>query len=153
FARYVGFEERYDAPLRRLEVPFAGAALIISLGPPHTMWDPARPDAPIVRNSFIAGVHDTATVVENCGYARGLEIHFTPLGARRFLGIPASEVANQVVELEDVLGRPARELVERLGDAPDWDARFDLLEAVVLQRAHAAPLLPPAVEYAWRRLE
>src|ERR1700760_325986 len=102
FARYVGFEESHDAPLRRLEVPFAGAALIISLGPPHTMWSPAAPARAIVRNSFLAGVHDTATVVENTGYARGMEIHFTPLGVRRFLGIPASEVTNQIVELDDV---------------------------------------------------
>jgi AraC-like DNA-binding protein len=152
FTRYVGFEERYDAPLRRLEVPFAGAALIISLGPPHTMWNPAAPARRIVRDSFVAGVHDTATVVENTGHARGLEIHFTPLGVRRFLGIPASELTNQIVELEDVLGRPARELVEQLAELPGWEARFDLLESVVLERAHAAPRLPPAVEYAWRRL-
>ncbi len=145
FACYVGFEERTGAPLARLEVPFAGAALIISLG---TRW---RMNGAFERTSFIAGVHDEWTVVEHDGYACGLEIHFTPLGARRFLGMPGSELTNRIVELSDVLPQ-ADELVEELYGLPAWEARFDLLEAAVLARAQAAPLLPPAVEFAWRRL-
>ena len=145
FAHYVGFEERTDAPLARLEVPFAGAALIVSLG---TRW---RMNGAFERTSFIAGVHDESTVVEHDGYACGLEIHFTPLGARRFLGMPGSELTNQIVELSDVLPE-ADVLVEELHGLSNWDARFDRLERAVLARAHAAPLLPPAVEYAWRRL-
>jgi AraC-like DNA-binding protein len=43
-------------------------------------------------------------------------------------------------------------LVEELYGLPTWEARFDRLEQAVLARAHAAPLLPPAVEFAWRRL-
>jgi AraC-like DNA-binding protein len=145
FERYVGFEERCDAPLSRLEVPFAGAALIISLG---TRW---RMNDAFERASFIAGVHDEWTVVTHDGYACGMEIHFTPLGARRFLGMPGSELTNQIVELGDVL--PETDLlVEELEGLPTWAARFDRLEAAVLARAHAAPLLPPAVEFAWRRL-
>jgi AraC-like DNA-binding protein len=103
------------------------------------------------RGSFIAGVHDESTLVTHDGYACGLEIHFTPLGARRFLGMPGSELTNQIVELSDVLPE-ADALVEELYERPTWDARFDRLEAAVLARAHAAPLLPPAVEFAWRRL-
>jgi AraC-like DNA-binding protein len=149
FARYVGFEERYRAPLARLEVPFAGAALIISLG---GRWRMEGPQGAFERGSFLAGVHDEPTVVEHDGAALGLEIHFTPLGARRFLGMPGAELTNRVVELDDLFGRDARELVEALHELPTWDARFDRLEAAVLTRAHAAPLLPPAVEWAWRRL-
>jgi AraC-like DNA-binding protein len=145
FERYVGFEERCDAPLARLEVSFAGAALIISLG---TRW---RMNGAFERESFIAGVHDEWTVVEHAGYACGLEIHFTPLGARRFLGMPGAELTNRIVELSDVFPE-ADLLVEELYGLPSWEARFDRLEQVVLARAHAAPLLPPAVEFAWRRL-
>ncbi len=148
FARYVGFEERYHAPLRRLEVPFAGAALILTLGGRYRMTGPR---GPFERVSFIAGVHDEATIVEHDGYTRGLEIHFTPLGARRFLGLPGNELTNQVAELEDVIPR-VNELTEELDGLPTWDARFDRLERAVLARARAAPLLPPAVEHAWRRL-
>jgi AraC-like DNA-binding protein len=145
FERYVGFEERCDGPLGRLEVPFAGAALIISFG---NRW---RMNGAFERESFIAGVHDESTVVWHDGYACGLEIHFTPLGARRFLGMPGCELTNLVVELSDVLPG-ADALVEELYELASWEARFDRLEAAVLARAHAAPLLPPAVEFAWRRL-
>jgi AraC-like DNA-binding protein len=145
FESYVGFEERTGAPRTFLEVPFAGAALIISLG---NRW---RMNDSFERESFIAGVHDESTVVAHDGYACCLEIHFTPLGARRFLGMPGSELTNEIVELSDVL--PGADLlVEELFELPSWEARFDRLERAVLARAHAAPLLPPAVEFAWRRL-
>jgi AraC-like DNA-binding protein len=145
FERYVGFEDFSGVPRSWLEVPFAGAALIISL---DTRW---RMNRAFERGSFIAGVHDEWTVVEHDGCARCLEIHFTPLGARRFLGMPGSELTNQIVELSDVLPE-ADLLAEELCELPTWDARFDRLERAVLARAHAAPLLPPAVEFAWRRL-
>jgi len=89
FEHYVGFEDRSGIPRSWLEVPFAGAALIISLG---TRW---RMNGAFERGSFIAGVHDEWTVVEHAGYACCLEIHFTPLGARRFLGMPGSELTER----------------------------------------------------------
>src|SRR5215470_10537012 len=141
FERYVGFEDRTGTPRAFLEVPFAGAALIISLG---TRW---RMNGSFERGSFIAGVHDESTWVEHDGDACCLEIHFTPLGARRFLGMPGCELTNEIVELADVLPE-ADLLVEELFELPSWDARFDRLERAVLARAHAAPLLPPAVEFA-----
>src|SRR5262245_9860208 len=145
FEHYVGFEDRSGTPRSWLEVPFAGAALILSLG---NRW---RMNGAFERGSFIAGVHDEWTVVEHDGYACCLEIHFTPLGARRFLGMPGSGLTSRIVELSDVLPE-ADELAEELYELPTWDARFDRLERAVLARAHAAPLLPPAVEFAWRRL-
>jgi AraC-like DNA-binding protein len=148
----MGFAEDFRSPLRRLEVPFGGVPLIISLGPRHRMWRPGRPERVDTCASFVAGMHDRATVVEHDGESIGLEVYFTPLGARRFLGVPGTELTNRVVELEDVLGPPARRLVERLAGAPTWAERFDALEAAILARMREAPLLPPAVEWAWRRL-
>jgi AraC-like DNA-binding protein len=148
-----GFAEDYRAPVRRLEVPFGGVPLIVSLGPRHRMLDPERPGAaPSTRTSFVAGLHDRATLVEHDGASCGVEVYFTPLGARRFLGLPGAELTNQVVELEDVLGPEAGRLADRVAEAPTWAARFDTLEAAILARARAAPQLPPAVEWAWRRL-
>src|SRR6185437_6969564 len=56
FERYVGFEDRSGIPRSWLEVPFAGAALIVSL---DTRW---RMNGAFERGSFIAGVHDEWTV-------------------------------------------------------------------------------------------
>ena len=43
--------------------------------------------------------------------------------------------------IDDVLGRFGRELVQRVGDAPDWPARFALIDAAIRTRlADAAPV-------------
>jgi AraC-like DNA-binding protein len=46
----------------------------------------------------------------------------------------------------------AGELAERLYEAPGWGARLDLLERAIARRVLAAPPLPAALEWGWRRL-
>jgi AraC-like DNA-binding protein len=145
-ASYTGYVELARSPLRRLEVPFAGIPMIVSLGP-SIVVDGVR------YRSFVAGLDDSATITEYCGEQRGLQVNLTPLGARRLLGLPMAELARRVVALEDVLGeRAARLLVERLHDAPDWQARFALLDAVLLARLERAAPVAAEVEHAWARL-
>ncbi len=146
---YVGFRERFDGPLRRLEVPFGGVPLIVSFGLQHRMIEGERAYS---RTCFVAGVHDRAATVEHDGEAYGLEVYFTPLGARRFLGVPGAELTNLVVELEDVLGARARELAARLAEAPDWPTRFALMDAAIARRIAATAPVSPDVEWTWRRL-
>ena len=69
------------------------------------------------------------------GAAGGVQVDFTPLGARRCLGLPMDELTNRVVALEDVLGPGAPLLAERLQEAPGWAERFALLDAALLRRA------------------
>ncbi len=143
---YTGYAEHASAPMRRLEVPFAGIPLIISLGP-SIVVDGVR------HRSFVAGLDDSATITEYCGEQRGLEVYLTPLGARRLLGLPMDELARRVVALEDLLGEgAARLLVDRLQDAPDWQARFALVDAMLLARLRRAAPVAPEVEHAWARL-
>lgn len=153
---YVGWEERTPTPLRRRQMPIGAVPLIISFGPSFHLLDPADPERAARRRrvSFVAGMHDRFAVVEHDGVSRGVEVYFTPLGARRFLGLPLGEISNQVVELEDLLGtRVAGELVERLATAPGWEQRFALLDATIATRLAAVPSPLPAVAWAWRRLE
>ena len=89
-------------------------------------------------------------MTEYSGEQRGIQVNLTPLGARRLLGLPMAELARRVVAIEDLLG--AERLVERLQDAPDWDARFALLDAVLLRRLRDAAPVAPQLEHAWARL-
>lgn len=143
---YTSYVEHAAAPMRRLEVPFAGIPLILSLGP-SLLVDGVR------HRSFVAGLDDTATVTEYAEEQRGIQVNLSPLGARRLLGLPMVELARRVVALEDVLGADAEQLVERLQEAPGWEARFALLDAVLLQRLHDAAPVAPEVEHAWARLQ
>ena len=51
-----------------------------------------------------------------------------------------------------MLGGFGRDLEIRLADAPTWEARFDLLDRVIMERLDPMPRVPPAVCHAWRTL-
>jgi len=140
-----GWHERADGPVRRSEPPGARVVLIVSFGP--RMDVDSR-----TFTSFAAGLHDRPAVTEHAGEGHGVEVYFTPLGARRFFGLPMGELARQVVELDDLVGPEAGRLAERLHDAPDWGARLDLLERAIARRVVRAAPVARELEHAWRRL-
>jgi AraC-like DNA-binding protein len=141
-----GWYERTDGPLRRRELPGGRVVLVVSFGPQLDVNGRTY-------TSFAAGLHDTPATTEHAGYGYGIQSYMTPLGARRFFGLPMGELTGQVVELEDLIGGPAaRELAERLALAPDWPTRLDLFERAIARRVLAAPPVPGELEWAWQRL-
>jgi AraC-like DNA-binding protein len=140
-----GWHERADGPVRRAEMPGARIVLVISFGPTLDV-DGRRV------GSFVAGLHDRPAMTEHAGEGHGIQAYLTPLGARRLLGMPMGELTREVVELEDLIGGRAHELAERLATAPDWPARFALLERAIAKRTLAAPPVAPELEWTWRRL-
>lgn len=150
---YVGYVEVTPGPLRRREVPSADVTLIISFGPAIGVGAPGAEVAPAQRfTSFVAGLHDAPVLTEHGGYQHGIEVRLTPLGARRLFGVPMGLLSNQVIALEDLLGRDADRLVEGLHDAPGWAARFALLDDAIARRLDAARPPSPGVAWAWGRL-
>ena len=141
---YTGYVERTAAPLCRLEVAVAVVPMILSFGPVLAV-DGAR------HRSFVAGLADGPTLIAHDGEQFGLEVNLTPLGARRLLGIPMSELARRVVALEDLLPH-AELLLERLAGCPAWPQRFRCLDEVLLARLERAPRVSPEVIHVWRRL-
>ncbi|HEY0277072.1 MAG TPA: AraC family transcriptional regulator [Solirubrobacterales bacterium] len=59
----------------------------------------------------------------------GLQAAVHPLAARRLFGLPAAELARMSLEGEEVLGRLAPRLRERLAEATTWDERFAIFGA------------------------
>jgi AraC-like DNA-binding protein len=102
--------------------------------------------------SFVTGLADTHDVVEQFGAIECVDVKLTPLGAYTLLGVPMSELANEVADLADVLGPEAARLTERLANTPGWAARFAVLDEFLLARAEAGPEPAPEVRWAWRRL-
>jgi AraC-like DNA-binding protein len=138
--------------VRRREVPVSLIPLIVSFGPSWRLVDPYEPARSQHRVSFVAGLHTIPALVEHAGESAGMQIDLTPLGAHMLLGVAMDSLANRVVELDDVAGRFASDLVGRLVDAPDRDARFDLLDKRIAGRLLGARPTSPAVAWAWRRL-
>jgi len=140
-----GWHERTDGPLRRSELPGGRIVLVVSFGP--RMDVDGR-----TFTSFAAGLHDAPALTEHGGFGYGIQSYMTPLGARRFFGMPMSEITGQTVELEDLIGPVAGELAERLAEAPDWATRIDLFEHAIAARVLAAPPVASELEWAWERL-
>jgi AraC-like DNA-binding protein len=149
---YSGYVERTDGPLRRKELPSGDVVLIISFGPSLRLLDPVDPARAGSRTSFVAGLRETVALTEHDGQQHGVEVNLSPLAAGMLLGVPMGEVANRVVELDDLLGPTAGELAERLHGAPTWDERFALLDVVLSQRLAAARAPSPEVVRALARL-
>ncbi len=81
-----------------------------------------------------------------------MEINLGPLTAHRLFAMPMHELTGRVVELEEVWGRPGRQLPEMLHAAPGWEARFDVLDRFIAGRLSEAPPPPRELSWAWGRL-
>ena len=142
---YTGYVERSAEPLCRREVPSGDVTLILSPGSALSLPDGRH-------TSFLAALHESHTLVEHDGHQEGVEVRLTPLGARALFGLPMHELSNRVVELDDLLGRGADELIERMWEAPSWDRRFAILDGALAFRADRAPRPESELAWAWGRM-
>jgi AraC-like DNA-binding protein len=150
---YCGYVEDTSAPFRRREVANGRVAMIVNLGAPLDLVEMTHsPSGGTRLTSFVAGLHEGYALTEHHGDQHGVQIDLTPIGAGRLLGA-AHDVANACTPLDDLLGRTASELTERLAETPDWATRFDLVDRLLLRLLDDAPDPDPAVAWAWGQLE
>jgi AraC-like DNA-binding protein len=151
---YAGYWEAVPSPYRVRVVPTGRAVVVISLAEPFTqvrrLGAPGADSGRI--GSLVVGLEDRPALCEHPGGQEAIRLEFTPLGAYRLFAMPMRELTNQTVELHDVLGPQAGQLVERLAGIRDWSARFDLLDSALLARLGSGPDPASEVSYAWRLL-
>jgi AraC-like DNA-binding protein len=151
---YIGYREQARGPLRRLQPPFDGIPMIVTLGPGIDIINGDRPAQRGAFRSFLAGLHDVHVFTEFSGEQRGFQVNFTLLGAYRFLNITMSDIANRSIDLGDLLGDAAADdLAGRLRDAADWPARFDVMDGFLLRRLRDGRPMSPDVAWALQRLQ
>jgi AraC-like DNA-binding protein len=139
---YYGFEVNTPQPVRQREGPGTDVVVILTFEE-HWLVDGER------HTSFLAGLHEHQVTTEHPGRSLGMQINLDPPAARALVGAPLHELAHRTVPLEEALDAPF--LIERLADAPDWDARFAMLDAALAPRvAGAQP--SGEVAWAWQRL-
>src|SRR3954454_14406670 len=93
--RLAGYVEEAE-PARRREVPFAGAVIVLSLGP--DLWVDGD-----WTGSFAAGLYDRPVVTGHSARQEGLQLDVSILEARSLLCVPMIELYNRTVALEEVL--------------------------------------------------
>jgi hypothetical protein len=109
-------------------------------------------DGAALPDAWIGGLDDRPTIVGFGDTYGSIDLKLSPLGAYTVTGVPLSELTGACVPLEDVFGAAARELMGRVRDSKDFDARFDLIEGFLLARLADGPQPDPAVAWAWERL-
>ncbi len=121
-----------------------GEAFAIGLGRPPTGDDRIA--------SFAAGLFAGPVVIDSFGQSNCIQIDFTPLGARRFLGAPMSALTDRMVTLDDALGSAGVALRDKLAGEADGNRRLDLAEAFVMDRLARAETPRPEISWAYERL-
>lgn len=79
-----------------------------------------------------------------------LQIRLSPIAARAVLGASA-ELTGTVAALDDVWGRDARQVEDRLRAARSWDERFTIAAGFLGRRLGACPPADPEIAHIWRR--
>ena len=147
-----GYREMAPGHLRNVEYASLTVPLVISFAEPFAIGLGKAPGDNDRFASFAAGLYAGPVVIESFGGACCVQVNFTPLGARRFFRRPMSELTDSMIVLDDVLGAEGMALRERLGNAPDWSARFDIAEAFVAARLDNAAETPLEIAWAYDRI-
>ena len=152
-AWYSGYRQVGLPPGRHRGLPSPYLTLIITLDDPLTLA--AHPDPqqePGQYRTLLGGLHTTPALISHPGRQTGVQLALEPLGVRALLGLPAGELAHVDVPADDVLGRLADELQQRLRAAPTWCDRFAILDDQLSRRLEPTRAPPGEVAEVWRRL-
>ncbi|MFC8717512.1 helix-turn-helix domain-containing protein [Kitasatospora sp. NPDC057198] len=140
-----GFRARGVAELG--VVPFPAVTLALDLGEqPLTVAAGGRP----VRGSAVLGLG--AVGLHGSGReVRCLQVRLSPVVAHAVLGGFAAE-GGPLAALDEVWGRGAVRLEERLRAAASWEERFALVAGVLAARRAEGRPVDPEVAYVWGEL-
>ncbi|NUW40854.1 helix-turn-helix domain-containing protein [Nonomuraea rhodomycinica] len=144
-----GFGVRDLAALRM--VPHPAVMLLLEFGAGTPVMDHAAGQR---RGSVVAG----PGIGSGGGlWARGenvecVQVRLSPVIARAVLGVAPADLDGAVVALDDLWGREASRIRERLESVPSWQDRFAVTDALLARRHDAGPSVDPEVAWAWRRI-
>jgi len=156
--QYAGSRACGVPPGTHVGLPSRHVYLIISLGQPiDVIQMPNATQRPATFSAFVSGLQDIPAIVRQGGDIHILHLFLTPLGVRGILGVSSAEIASAVVNLSDIWGCCAGDLIERLMEANTWRQRFAILDrafvASMASRAETKPIRSqPELAWAWRSL-
>ena len=137
-------------PYQRMKMlPMPSLHLMINFGDPFKVYktNQAGPFASCTE-SWSVGLWNTHHIMDWPSDMQILNVSFKPGGAYPFLRLPLSELHNDMVSLDAIWGHLAAELRERLYSASTVQARFYLLERLLLARLRETPHGLDAIHHA-----
>jgi AraC-like DNA-binding protein len=103
------------------------------------------------RGSVVAGLAPVGAAAHGPQDFECLQVRLSPVVAHAVLG-GCAELSGTVVALDDLWGRAAVRIQERLRAAASWEDRFAIAEAVLAGRQETSRAVDPEVAFAWRQL-
>ena len=143
-----GFQIRELDALRM--IPHPAVTLALEFGPGQPVVDDATGHRH--RGSLVAGLGFGGGVLVHGENVACVQVRLSPVVAQAILGVSPADLDGFVVSLDDLWGREATQIRERLGDTPSWEERFSLTNALLTRRYEAGSSIDPEVAWAWRRI-
>lgn len=107
--------------------------------------------AAISTHAMVCGLHMRPALIDAHVPMDGVQYSLTPWGARALLGVPAAELHDRPVELAEVLGPAAADVVDQLHEASTWAERFAVVDRALMGSLEDdVPPVPAEVREAWR---
>lgn len=150
-ASYQGYRHEDLPPGCHRGMPSPYLTMVVTLDDPLVIARHCDPLAsPGEYLTLAGGLHTTPVLISYDGRMSGIQLAISPLAARALFSLPAGELANVDVDATELLGATAMELHERIREAPDWPARFEIMDAMLLARADPGAEVHPGVARAWQ---
>ncbi|MER6952152.1 helix-turn-helix domain-containing protein [Nonomuraea sp. NPDC000554] len=145
-----GFRVRDLDTLRM--VPHPAVTLLLEFGAGQPIVDDAGGRQQ--RGSLVAGpgIGSGGAVWARGENVECVQVRLSPVIARAVLGVSPAGLDGAVVALDDLWGREAPQIRERLGDVSSWQDRFALIDALLARRHEAGAPVDPEVAWAWDRI-
>ncbi|MDH3243835.1 MAG: helix-turn-helix domain-containing protein [Saprospiraceae bacterium] len=145
---YVYYRDyRPDHNIDRL-VPDGSVSLLIALNDnPQYLFDNVTLE-PVKKfqHSWISGMQETFLTISSGSGVEMIVVSFLPGGCFPFLGMPVTELRNQVIEASVVFGREIEHLRERLG-ATTAEFYFQIITSWLLAKLYWAETISPVIRF------
>lgn len=100
--------------------------------------------------TLASGISAAPVTIAHDGNQHGIQLSFTPAGARALFDMPTAALGDWMVDLPEVLPH-AREMLDRIAAESEWDRRFDIVDEI-LSRSLGDAEIDPMLSQAWRML-
>lgn len=150
--QYAGFRVSGLPPGLHCGLPSSDVHLIISLARPIDvvrMPNRAQPSASF--SALVSGLQHAPAIVRQGRDAFGLHVFIKPLGVRAILGVGSADISSLVLNLSEIWGKRAGDLVDMLLAADSWQQRFGILDRAFMSKLNPASL-KAEISWAWGRL-
>ncbi|HLU58659.1 MAG TPA: helix-turn-helix domain-containing protein [Pseudonocardia sp.] len=143
-----GFRHHGPGPLDMRVIPHPAVTLAVDVGAGDVC---VEDEAGRRRGSFAAGLAFGRLRARGHG-VEAVQVRLSPITAYSLLGTCPADLEGAVVALDDLWGRDADRLRERLGCAGSWQDRFALAHELLARRFDDRRRVHPEVARAWRRI-